>query len=312
MKKRIIVILLGVLLIIAGCQGETVEESATGKTFVGGDKGLEISFVKDSPPNVISDNNKEEFDVSLLLKNVGEDTIEQREIIGTLYGINRESFSLPSLSVRNLFTLEGKEKIREKVIQGDEEELTFDNLKYKEDLGENFPVELRVDVCYEYETNALSHLCLKRNPTERKSRDACDVTDENIDVENSGAPVKIRNLEQFGRSDQIKFDFEVAKVGSGEIYEPGTFRNSCSFDEDKENKVEIEITSPARLNIKCSKLDDKNKGVVELIDGKSRTVTCSIDTRGLQEIAFKEIVKIKVRYVYKNSVSTSFVVEDSD
>lgn len=305
MKKEALFIILIGLFLVTGCTQQN-EGDSTGNIYIGGDEGLEISFVEGDPPIYVSDDGKESFDVALLVKNVGEDNIENGDIIATLQNINRDLFSLSSLSIANNFDLEAKYKDRDRIIEGDQEELPFEDLRYTEDLEVDFDVDLRVDVCYEYTTKASADLCLKQNPTERRTRDACDVDNSAVNVENSGAPLKITNVVQFPRTNSIRFNFDVET--DGEIYQPGTFTNSCSVDKERENKVEVRLTTPSRLEISCSKLDDSDEGVVELFEGK-RTITCTIDTSGLQTVAFKERLNIFVDYVYKDSISTSFTVE---
>jgi len=305
MKKEAIFIILIGLFLVTGCTQQN-EGDTGGKVYIGGDQGLEISFVEGDPPQFVSDGNKESFDVVLLVKNVGEDDIETGDIIATLQNLNKDLFSLSSLSIANNFDLEGKSKDRERILEGDQEELPFSDLKYTGELDVDFDVEVRVDVCYEYTTKASIDLCLKRNPTQKKARDVCLVDNANVNVENSGAPVKITNVEQFPRTDNIRFNFDIETPG--EIYQPETFTNSCGIDDQKENKLEVRLTSPSRVEIKCSKLDDGDEGVVELFSGK-RTITCTIPTEGLQDVAFKERLSVFVDYVYKDSVSTSFTVE---
>jgi len=305
MKKEVIFVLLTVLFLFTACTADTTPSDGE-KVYIGGDIGLEISLVPGEPPKFVSDDNKEEFDVSVLLKNVGEDDIGNGEIISTLQNINKDLFSLPSLSVTNNFELESKKLDRGREIEGDQEELTFENLKYTEDLGANFNVNLRVDVCYDYSTKASAKVCLKKDPTRRRTRDVCEVDNENVAVDNSGAPVKIKNMAQFPRSDSVRLTFDVESLS--EIYEPGTFTTACTVDEEREDMVYLKLTSPSRLDIECSKLGGDDEGVVELFEGV-RTISCNIDTTGLQSIAFEERINIKADYVVKDSVSTSFVVE---
>jgi len=305
MKKEALFIILIGLFLITGCTQQDKGETS-GKIYIGGDEGLEISFVEGNPPKFVSDGNKESFDIALLVKNVGEDDIENGDIIATLQNINKDLFSLSSLSIANNFDLEGKSKDRDRIIEGDQEELPFKDLRYTEELDVDFDVDLRVDVCYEYTTKASVDLCLKQQPTQRRTRDACEVDNSNVNVENSGAPVKVANVVQFPRTNSIRFNFDI--VSKGELYEPGTFTNSCSVDKERENKVKVRLNTPSRVGISCSKLEGGDEGIVELFNGK-RTITCTIDTSGLQTVAFKERLNIFVDYVYKDSVSTSFVVE---
>lgn len=314
MKRGILLVLL--LIVIIGCDKlGTKDTGVSTKRYVGGDDGLDIEFEKNAPPERVGDDNSDEFDISLILKNKGEYNLKKGEIIVTLQGIEKNAFSLSSLSEKNDFTLDGAEKFRDRVKEGEENTLEFRKLKYKHDLDADFPINIRADVCYEYETRATANLCLKKEANERRGiRDQCDVNEEDVEVENSGGPVQIKNIEQRASgSDEIKFTFDIVAKTDEEhqIYEPGTFSSECGSDLDKEERVEIELSTAGDLQIKCGKLDDKDKGKIDLIDG-SRTITCSIKTTSLQTYAFEKQLNINVRYLYKDSSEeTDLIVEDT-
>lgn len=318
MKKEILVLFLLIILIIglSGCDRlKTNDNGISTKRYVGGDKGLEIEFEKNAPPERVGDDNSDEFDISLILKNKGEYNINKGEIIVTLQGLEKDAFSLGSLSKKSDFSLDGAEKFRDRTNEGEENTLEFRKLKYKHDLDADFPINIRADVCYEYETRATANLCLKKEANKRRGiRDQCDINEEKVEIENSGGPVKIENVEQRASgSDEIKFTFDVvAEVDDKhQIYEPGTFNSECGIDLDKEDRVEVELSTAGDVNIKCGKLDDRDRGEVDLIEG-SRTITCGIKTSSLQEYAFEKQLKINVRYMYKDSsAEVDLTVEDS-
>jgi major membrane immunogen (membrane-anchored lipoprotein) len=305
MKKVLIALLLISLVFIFGCGKE---DKTSGGVFIGGTKGLDISFVEDQPPEEVLDDNQEEFDITLLLENVGEYDIPKGKIISTLQGINKDAFSMVSLSKVSDFDLAGKQKLPDRVLEGDQEELRFDYAKYKYDLDANFNLELRADVCYEYRTKAVSNICLKKEPTKRGTGDLCEIDKDDVGVDNSAAPVHVKLVRQRRSAiNEIKFIFDIEKEGSADVYEPGTFNNVCDEQRDKLDKIRVEVTSPAKLNIKCSKLNDSPKGIVKLISGK-KTITCTINTANLQDIAYLERLNIYLDYSYKDSTTRDLVV----
>jgi hypothetical protein len=98
MKKSQIFLFITLLVVfISACESTT---TSSGR-FIGGNKGLEISFIEQEPPSEVLDNREDEFDISLRLRNVGEAAIPAGRIVATLNGINKVDFSLSSLSERS-------------------------------------------------------------------------------------------------------------------------------------------------------------------------------------------------------------------
>jgi hypothetical protein len=312
MNKIHTILFLSCLLVIAGC---TSGDSTSSGRFIGGDRGLEISFVPNEPPAEVLDANNENFDISVLLRNVGESNVDKGEAIVTIHGLDQSSFSLNSLSERSDSDIERRQRIGGQITEPDEVDVRFRGANYKEDLDAAFDNEIRADVCYPYTTLSVADLCLKRNPTERRTRDQCDVSNNQINIDNSGAPVHVANvLQRSSGTDIIKFTFDVVRVGSGDVFDPGAFSNECISNDgtrDDEDKVLVTVSSRGDLPISCSRLNDGVKGTIELINGR-RSVRCDIDTSSLQEIAFERRVNIKLDYYYKDSTTTFLRVADTD
>ena len=86
MKNKILLMILAVaLLVLSACDGGT--DINTGQTgFVGGFKGIEISFATNAPPDRVSDAGQEEFDVVVELINRGEHEVLAENIFVKLEG----------------------------------------------------------------------------------------------------------------------------------------------------------------------------------------------------------------------------------
>lgn len=300
------------LLFVVAC----TKTPATSKgKFVGGDKGLDISFIKDEPPEIIADNNQDQFDIGILLENVGEESIKAGEVIVTLNGIEKDAFSLSSLSAKNQDPIEGKKKLQDRILTGDQGEILFQNLKYKEQLPADMDIELRADVCYEYGTRTIADMCVKKEPNKRGTEDICEINDDSINVDNSGSPVKITNfIQRAGGTGKIKFTFDVEKTGGGDIFKPGTFSDKCVVNNDNDDnmdKADIEVKfSGSGAAASCILSGTRSsKGSIKLIGGK-KTVMCEASAIA-QDIAFRKQLSIKLDYVYKDSASKVFTVESS-
>ena len=313
MKKEhfLVLVLFGVLL-IAGCDKASDSNNLSSKRFVGGDNGLKLSFSDDTPTRV-GDNSADEFDVVVVAENEGEHDIDDGKVIASLQGIDREAFSLRSLSERSDTELGGKKKFRDREELGEEIELKFRDARYKFDLSADFTVNIRADVCYEYKTIAQTDLCLKKTANERLTNDVCKLDNDNLNIENSGAPIQVTKINQRpSGANEVTFTFDIEKKGKGEVYEPGTFFDVCDENRDKKNKILVKVSSVSgRLNAKCSRLNDGSEGVIDLIDGK-RTISCEISTSGLQEFAHTRPLSIELTYFFKDSTEKKIVVEDTE
>src|SRR3989344_837884 len=312
MKKSIkLMFILLLILFIVACSKQPSASSSS--RFVGGSDGLDISFIKDEPPDTVLDDNQDEFDIALSMENAGEEDINAGDVIVTLNGIEKDAFSLSSLSAKNEDFLAGKKKLTDRVIPGEQGEVLFTKLKYKDKLPADFDVEVRADVCYEYGTRSMADMCLKKEASKRRTNDQCEVSDDSVEVDNSGAPIKITNFAQRPKgSDKVQFTFDIEKTGSGDVFETGTFSDKCIMDNDRLNKVNVEVNFlRADAGISCTTLSGKNKGIVKLLSGK-RTIRCDVSSSSLQDIAFKKPLLVKIDYEYKDSISKTFIVESTE
>lgn len=313
MKRTLFIIVLISLLFITACTNNGGSDLPTGR-YVGGDDGLKISFVEGEPPESVLDDRQETFDISILAENVGEEDIAPNQIIITLNGIERDAFKLRSLTEKNDIELLGEKKLRDRIQDGESTEVRFKDANYQELLPFDFPVEIRADVCYEYGTTAVADICLKNAASERRTDDQCEIDNDNVNIENSGAPVHIEQFTQRARgSNALQFTFDIVKAGSGDVYPTGTFKDSCGVNYDVDDQVNVDISFLSRSNnpnIDCSTLNG-HSGIVRLISGK-KTVRCTVSTAGLQDIAFERPLRIKLDYMYKDSEETSFLVESTE
>ncbi len=310
MKKLLLISIIALLIILSGCK--LVKKEATKEplgAFISGKTGLQASFLKNAPPDQVYDNNQDEFDIGLLLKNDGEYDIPPNKVIASISGIRAEDFNI--INLNNVLTvgIDGKTTRNEIEISGSEEELIFENVKYKHDLKADFTADVIVHTCYSYVTHAVASVCLKKDLLEREVIDTCEVESSTVNYDVSSAPLQISNVAQVPRGkNQLKLTFDVSNDGSGEVYLPNAFSNTCYGGENARDQVKIKVDSPAgRLSVKCKTLGDSSEGPAKLIDGK-RTIDCTIDTNSLQDISFETPVLIDVDYFYRESVSKKLTV----
>ena len=312
-KKSVLIIIILLSLFIFGCQNAQKKDKNSLGIFIGGTDGLEFSFAENKPPIKVLDNNQDPFKITLKLQNKGEFSIPENKVIASLSGINSEAFSLSSLNTKLNINFEGKSKSGDQVIQSSPEELQFDESEYKYDLNADFPTSLRADICYLYQTRAISKVCLKKNVVERNSEDKCIINSDNVLTESSSAPVKIKDVKQRSSgSNEIKLSFTIVNEGKGDIYPPTLFSDKCTEITDEKNRLLLEITTASgKASIKCSALKDSNKGLIKLAL-KEKIVNCNIPTKNFQEIAFEEPVNIALNYFYKGSIEKQITVVNSE
>lgn len=308
----ILIPILIVVLLAAGCT--TTKDTTPRKLtdYVGGLDGLSITFEEEAPPDEVFDNGETPFSIAVQLKNEGEYTIKSGGIIASLSGINQNDFSLASLHKKSNFDLDRKYSDR----VGATDVIEFGESKYKIDLSSDFTTKIIADVCYNYRTVAAASMCLKKDTRQYKTADACAINNDKMTFENSGAPLQITKIvESASGANRIKLDFTIEnKKPTESFYKPGTFKDKCvpSSDEARkgEDTVYVEVTDSAkRLSFKCSALGDSNKGETKLFDDKKQ-VSCTLDTNGLQDTAFEQLIDITVDYMYRGAVSKDIKIKN--
>ncbi len=308
-KKLILLVLIISVIFIIGCAQE--DELVSGP-FIGGTNGLEIEFVNNEPPDKVFDNNEEDFDITIRVENVGEFDILSNKVISTLSGIDTLDFGIGSPNKVLNFGLEGKEEFNGKAVNGEEGDLIYSDAKYKFDLGADFETVVRADVCYEYKTAATTKACIRRKATERDTSDACSVNNENVQVENSGAPVQIEQVStRTSGTNEVRLSFLVRNVASGIVYPPNTFSGSCGENDDKEDRLNLEVRIPSgRYKIICNQLGGAF-GEIKLIDNE-KAITCRISTSSAPENPVEAPINIVASYFYRNAIQKTLIVEDSE
>lgn len=291
----------------------------TSTAYIGGTDGLVISFVEDAPPEIISDKNSEEFNIILKLENNGEYDIKSGDIVATLSGISRDDFSMSTLSQKSNFDLTRVIKATEVQgetggkIEGGEEYLDMGKIRYKPDLAADFQTTVRADVCYKYRSRPVSKICLKKDASQVRVDDVCQIDSENVDYENSAAPVQLTQIsERRAGQNRVMVTFVLENSGEGATYAPNKFTSSCTTDISDAGELYITVYSlSSNINPKCGILGGTNKGAVKLIDGK-RTINCLIETNGLQEQAYEVYLNIDIDYFYRQFITQDILIRNAD
>ena len=324
-KNALFKSLLIFFLLATGCQTQGSEDLTGGRSFVGGNSGLSMSFIENSPPREVFDGGQFPFQVLVIYENVGEANIEPGKINFALKGIFPKDFlDAPApgdFEASNQDLIRGARKDPDgNTIRGGIHQQGFpqQNKQFKfnaEITGiQEFP--LRLDACYEYKTQAVSSICILEDVTQPESG-VCRITGAR-DVSNSGAPVRVASVkENVAGIDSVLINFRVEKSGSGEIYAPERTGNpTCPSEYNKRNRVHVTVnTGDTALNnnLNCIGLirdnaGSKRSGELVLTGGKS-TFSC---IQKIPDSARADAVKgiqVDLLYQVKESIQTRIFVK---
>ncbi len=313
MKKSGLFALFFVLLVLAGCTPSN--QPPTTGAFVGGKEGVVTTLSIDSAkPNEVLDAGLEPFRINVNLQNKGEYSIQENELLTTLFGINERSFGLKDTTLKNPQALgKTRKDPQSKVIQGDQLPMSYEST-FKEDLVGDQVFDVGVRTCYKYNTDAVTALCLRKNVLQRgEATDKCKI-DEPKTVSSSGAPVQVTSLsERASGQNEVIISMVIENVGKGDVFDPAflTKNKACVEDAETKNKVHIKVGfSDGQPAIQCPKLGNTGEGTVQMIQGKA-ILDCKINTNNEQDTTFTRSPNIQVTYVYKDAVFTKLTVRNA-
>ncbi len=268
MKAKNVFFLLLIAVFAFGMASCTNNSNTNG--YVGGDNGLLISFLEDSPPDVVYDSPSYAVPVTVKIRNDGEFDIPTDKIYLEIGGISTNEFNIQRPSgylteyvqnYNNVFR--GKTLIDGKAVDGDEDYITLEEKFYYKNTikREDLTYPLIIDVCYPYMTLATAQVCLKGNY--QKSSEVCDpATTTGLSV--SGAPIKIANLKEYGTGDTLNIEFDV-KVNSNVegVYAPKPEQKckttSLADDAKVKNWVYVRVDANNNGELTCLGLQSKSE-----------------------------------------------------
>ena len=263
-----------VLMLAAGCNQESGPKTDSNTGFVGGSQALELSFIEGSPPTEVTDKLEGEegfpFDVTLVMENVGEYDIRPTQTMFiTMSGFFPGDFSINNPDRELLIEYPGNgDGIFEGVeqdndgnpIQGKIAYIRFPESSdleflYKEPIPTSMPIPFRVEVCYPYETEVISDLCLMDDLTS-SDQPICNPAGARK-VSNSGGPVHISSVTQsVAGKHKILLRFEVEKVGKSDLF---YYENRRCEGSRNRGRLLVEIDTGLE-GLSCSGLGGAGRG----------------------------------------------------
>ncbi|MFC1728499.1 hypothetical protein ACFLZ7_03480 [Nanoarchaeota archaeon] len=313
MKKLFTIIAIVLLVAVAGCTQETeTTKPATGKAFIGGDKGLELNFLTGAPPSSVFDTDNP-FSISLKIENVGEYDIENSaDATVEITGINPADFGV----TKNDLTSDANDELlgasmdaSGNIIQGTVDVIDFEELEYKDTVSGTVPFTLIANICYEYGATAQAKLCILEDLIGSTGETPfCNANNQGIAAESSGAPVTVTSMSEnvLGKQ-KVSFIFKIRNTGTGTLHQDGT---ECDTSIPARDKVWIEIQDTELGPLKCSGLKDGSdtSGYITLYSNEA-TVRCTQEVTDPAD--FEKVVEIKLRYGYEESKQQRLEVKQS-
>lgn len=315
MKKIIIGIL--ILIFIVGCGGPTQTQTISKTSpFIGGNTGLSIEFQEDAPPASVFDAGEQPFDIVVSLKNEGEFFVPREDVFVEVSGINPPQFGVTKDYLRQSPIDDLIATIKDNTGQTIDSPpffVEFTGLNHETQVtGASLTVPLRAEVCYRYGTVAASNLCIRENILNPEEAGICEIN-ENKEIFNSGAPVKVTSFRESARSNEkVSFTFTIAHSGTGKVYEE---MSECDEEVRRfEDRIHILIDTTMNNDLTCSGLTDQytsSEGVEGdlTLFGGTKTVTCvqTIPDPGNYELP----VTITMTYNYKDIAEKMLEVKGS-
>ena len=318
-KSHAVLIVLSVilLLLIAGC-GKNEDKKPKDFPFLGGTKGIEIGFLKDSPPNEITDGNTFPFRVVLSIKNEGEFDLDNVDKVRVdLKGILSSDFNAFDSDIKDIKP-ESAPIARIKDSEGNIREAveTFATIPKSKDFSllpdiikGNTEFTFRADVCYQYGTNAISKICILENMISPPDDAICNPRGDKK-VFSSSSPVQVTKFRQtVAAQNKLQFSFDIVHSGQGNVFENVLISSSSGCPKDPANRrlqedfIGVTVKTGLNGNLECITLNrgtGTSSGRVKLVDNK-RTITCTQDL-ATSRTDLERNVDIELKFDYADSV----------
>jgi len=306
--KKIIPFMIILAIFLAGCQQQGTTVDIT-QPFIGGTTGINFDFSE--LRNEVFDSGTDPFEILLKIENKGEADIARDKIRITLSGINPAEFGTSENQMTTTPTedvVATKKDIVGNIQQGPPVFVEFKGLSHQGKItGAQIEYPLRAEICYLYNTQAVSKLCMRKNALTQQEG-ICTIT-EDKPIYNSGAPIQITKLSESARAtDKIGFTFEINNMGTGEVFERGTVCDRTTRQNKDRLFVRVETNTPG---LTCTGLDAKGtyaEGYTTLFDGV-KTITCTQPiTTGTD---YEQVIGIEAHYDYDEFKQTKIAVKNA-
>ncbi|MEK6960209.1 MAG: hypothetical protein AABX47_03485 [Nanoarchaeota archaeon] len=307
------IVLLAVIALISACNQQGTG-TPVGTPFIGGQRGLEVSFEPNAPPAETFDGGSAPFDVVVRARNLGEYALPKEKVTVSVLGLNPEEFSMKSSDlIKNApeELVPRRKDVQNNIVESNIVTTAFSGLNHKARItGTALTFPITAQVCYGYGTIAASQLCVRSDILNPRPGGLCELSGVKP-VYNSGAPLQVENLVESPRAqNKIGFTFGIRQVDiEGRLFEKDS---KCDTSvRGKEDKVFVDVKSLAG-DIECQGLNGGTKssnGFVQLYD-KTKTITCTQAIGAPGDYTFP--ITIELTYDFQSSVSANLIVKHAE
>jgi len=294
--KKIGVLLVILSLFTFGCQRVDTDASTPNEFHIG-TQGLELNFMKGTPPAKIYEGDDLSVIVEVINKGAYPTTDSSNNFDGRLYvgGFDASYIPVSPQNVQLDSGLYGRDQYNSDGTY-DTETFSAASVSLPEETDTYSPT-LQVTACYSYKTFASPVVCIDPDPYSSEIEDeVCSVQDKSLSG-GQGAPVAVTRVEESVTKDNIKFKIYFRNVGNGYVIDESFITSDCP-DTDRENinKVNVDV----RLSGATASCKPANP--VHLVDGQG-FVVCDTSKPSEQTPAYTTPLQVELSYGYSTSIS---------
>jgi len=300
MKKiSVLSLILGIAIILVGCQGGT-SDTPSKSPYIGGNQGVVASF---EPMGIVEDGintvwTGETFPVQVTVKNKGEVDIASdlvaNHLTVSLKGVDISLFGIEATAATkfNTAVLEGLSEFNK---LGGEETLQFKNdAKVTALKTPYYDADFYANVDYDYKTYAaVPKVCFKQD---QRDETICDISGTKT-VYSSGAPIKVTSVrEDPAGSNTIALTFDVENVGGGRVTKIG---------EDFNPRYDKTNFSFSDADWTCTSAGSSTEA--RLVDGKTQ-IRCKSTALPADTLYTKQVI-LTLNYKYRTVIQQALRVK---
>ncbi|MBN2459391.1 hypothetical protein JXB28_03845 [Candidatus Woesearchaeota archaeon] len=306
--------------------------------FLGGNEGLRVTVLPGAPPSVVQDRGITPFSFVVSLENAGEMDVgpgtDNPFVLVRLVGIMHSNFGLTPETAAKTLQEPLQSAMRNydgSMIPGEIAYISFDNLAYKPDVADNLALNIRTEVCYDYETKANVKFCMKNDLIE-SSVDAtiCEIRGYKP-LGTSGAPIQITGVwEDLASDNTIRLNILIENVGGGIFFlrpsETSNLLSACDPTERNPDAYRIEVSlTPAQegdYEINCPRFATQtsstsglgftggSSGILRMYGGSPVTLSCFVTKTSPSTIrVYEDMINIKLRYRYAEFLEVPLLIQ---
>jgi len=313
MKK--IVFLLLILVLIASCRSRTNTEGEriSAKDYRTGTKGLELSFVKNSPPDRVFSG--DQMDIIVEVRNSGAypntDSFDGKIEV---YGYDEKAFSGERWDGGNFITptLQGKSQFSP---AGGREDKRFRVDQVNTPFSSEFyEPTIIAAACYKYRTIAEPLVCIDPEPyTAFDEKKVCttNARGQTYSLGSQGAPVAVTKVTQETSGSNIHFGIYIKNVGTGKVVNENVI-NDCplNLDYNDVDQVLAQAKLPYDANPRCQPKGDY-RDPVRLDESGNGFIFCSF-SKPASASAFQTVLQIQLDYRYLDTIQKKLQIVNID